>query len=565
MTVICFTVIANQTFGQTRYVDEMFTNVTVTSGVIYGNNLGVITGGPVPEDLLMDVYEPSGDVVAQRPLIIYVHTGSFLPKGLNQSTTGSLADSALVEMCTQFAKRGYVVAAMTYRLGWNPLDTTLVGRVSGLLNAAYRGIQDARNCVRFFNMDAQINGNTYGIDTTKIVMVGQGTGGYISNGVATLDKVSETELFKFLDQGGSSVVVQALSGDPYGMGGSVLNTENYPGYSSEIDMAINLGGALGDSSWLEAGDVPMVGMHCPNDPFAPYGYGMVIVPTTGENVVFVSGTHDAIRRANSLGNNAVLNNATFFDVHTQAANGDGSNVDNLFPIVRTNPESAPWEWWDPADINHANSVQTNLDMSATKGKTYIDTVMGYVNPRISCVLGLNPCGTVGTGNSLCTAPIASFTSTESSFTATFAGATTNNPNAIYDWDFGDGDTAIAQNPTHTYADTGTYNVCMTVNDYCGSDAVCMNVVITGLVGIASNLELTEFNVFPNPASSSVTISSSDMIKTVEIYDVTGRVILSIVDINSKEQLIEKGNLNEGLYFIRISTESSYSVETVMFE
>ncbi|MBL4578218.1 MAG: hypothetical protein JKX74_07085, partial [Flavobacteriales bacterium] len=55
MTVICFTVIANQTFGQTRYVDEMFTNVTVTSGVIYGNNLGVITGGPVPEDLLMDV------------------------------------------------------------------------------------------------------------------------------------------------------------------------------------------------------------------------------------------------------------------------------------------------------------------------------------------------------------------------------------------------------------------------------------------------------------------------------------------------------------------------------
>ncbi|MBL4576940.1 MAG: T9SS type A sorting domain-containing protein, partial [Flavobacteriales bacterium] len=54
-------------------------------------------------------------------------------------------------------------------------------------------------------------------------------------------------------------------------------------------------------------------------------------------------------------------------------------------------------------------------------------------------------------------------------------------------------------------------------------------------------------------------------KTVEIYDVTGRVILSIVDINSKEQLIEEGNLNEGLYFIRISTESSYSVETVMFE
>ena len=94
-----------------------------------------------------------------------------------------------------------------------------------------------------------------------------------------------------------------------------------------------------------------------------YGYGMVIVPTTDENVVEVSGSHDVVRRANNLGLNDMLLNRDWGDPYSAADNGDGSNVENLFPLMRPLPESGPWEWWDPACPNHTSSLETNQDMT----------------------------------------------------------------------------------------------------------------------------------------------------------------------------------------------------------
>ena len=39
-----------------------------------------------------------------------------------------------------------------------------------------------------------------------------------------------------------------------------------------------------------------------------------------------------------------------------------------------------------------------------------------------------------------------------------------NPNTFYAWDFGDGSSSNQQNPNHTYASNGTYNVCLTISD-----------------------------------------------------------------------------------------------------
>ena len=71
-------------------------------------------------------------------------------------------------MCTQFAKKGYVVAAISYRTGWNPQgdqDT----RTGTILNAVYRAMQDTKNAVRFFRHNASVASNAYKIDTNKIV------------------------------------------------------------------------------------------------------------------------------------------------------------------------------------------------------------------------------------------------------------------------------------------------------------------------------------------------------------------------------------------------------------
>ena len=188
--------------AQTRYLDDIFTGVTVTSDVVYATNISILPMlqglPPAPTDLKCDIYEPSGDTDTERPVIILAHTGSFLPPVLNGQATGSRKDSSVVEQCMRWAKKGYVAVAMTNRLGWNPSSTDQNTRTSTLIQAAYRSIQDARSMIRFMRKD-EANGDTYGIDGSKIVFGGQGTGGYIALGVATLDTSAKLFLPKFLD------------------------------------------------------------------------------------------------------------------------------------------------------------------------------------------------------------------------------------------------------------------------------------------------------------------------------------------------------------------------------
>jgi acetyl esterase/lipase len=430
--------------AQTRYLDDVFSTVTVTSDVVYANNISILPAlqglPPAPTDLTCDIYEPSGDTELDRPVIILAHTGSFLPPVLNGQPTGSKTDSSVVEQCMRWAKKGYVAVAMTYRLGWNPSSTDQNTRTSTLIQAAYRSIQDARSLIRFIRKD-EANGDPYGVDGSKIVFGGQGTGGYLSLGVATLDTSSELYLSKFLDftdpMNPTPYVYPPVFGNIWGTdmgyipvtdtaGNYILDSLGNPimapfalpnnvGYSSDISLAFNIGGALADISWLEEGDAPIVAFHCEKDQYAPIDTGDVIVPTTGDFVVEVMGSRTVVNYSNTYGNNDVFVQAGFTDAFTTAANINNSGYEglNVFntPSPSTTPnlfgeayeeEGSPWDWWDnatydaifqavqgaPAGYGAANSILGNPDMSATKGNLYIDTIQGYLNPRIYVALGL---------------------------------------------------------------------------------------------------------------------------------------------------------------------------------
>ena len=104
--------------AQTRYLDEVFSDVDVTSNIQYGTNVTVITAlqgqPPAAQPLVLDLYEPAGDTETDRPLLLYFHTGNFLPQYVNGSPLGTKTDSSSVEICTRYAKMGYVVASVGY-------------------------------------------------------------------------------------------------------------------------------------------------------------------------------------------------------------------------------------------------------------------------------------------------------------------------------------------------------------------------------------------------------------------------------------------------------------------
>lgn len=503
-TIAAFT-FSMQGYAQ-RYYNEVFTSVTKTSNVIYSNNISVITGTPTPMDITMDVYEPTGDTDTARPLVLVLHTGSFLPAVYNGQPTGSKSDSAVVEMCMRFAKKGYVAVAPDYRLGWNPVSTLQDVRTKTLLQAVYRSIQDAKACVRYFKKD-KATANAYKIDTTRIAVGGLGSGGYIALAYATLNAPGEITIGKFIDNTTTPptpYVDQAIFGNYDGTDATALNLPNHVGYGSDINIAFNIGGAIGDMSWLEAGEVPIVSFQCTNDPNAPYTNGAVIVPSTGDFVVLANGSYDVQEKVDSLNNNAIFTNASnISNPFTTQANLINNGYDGLYPFITPAPganmsctgaaanaqteQGAPWDWWDgtayaaatghpsnngtpiPGAVMACLALTGNPDMSAAKGRLYIDTIQGYLTPRLACALYLP-----------------------------------------------------------------------------GSN--CVNT--TGISEVAA-LDNT-VTIFPNPATSTITVAvKGNTIETVELFDLTGRMVKQVAGVNAAQYTVQRDNLTSGLYFAKV--------------
>ncbi|MAZ57835.1 MAG: hypothetical protein CMP56_00230 [Flavobacteriales bacterium] len=354
LTIIFAFLFANTLYGQ-RYLEQIFDEVNVESDIIYGNNVTVfptlLGQAPASQDLQMDIYTPSGDTETNRPVVIMLHTGSFLPAVLNGQATGSKNDNAIVAQCTEFAKKGYVAIAISYRVGWNPTSTNADVRRRTLIQAAYRGLQDTRTAVRFLRKSVE-EGNPYGI-SCQMVVGGLGTGGYISLAAGTLNDY-ETELLlpKFMDTSmdidGDGVndavpyIIQEFMGDLNGETEGILPEldldgdgtadatnvtlaiPNHVGYSSHVDMVFNIGGALPDSSWIDAGEVPIASMQCYLDEDAPYEVGNVIVPTTNEIVIEGHGSQVIQRLSTEYGNNDIFNGLSMEINDSWYGNGDGA-------------------------------------------------------------------------------------------------------------------------------------------------------------------------------------------------------------------------------------------------
>lgn len=388
-------------YSQERYLDEVFTGVTKQT-VIYGQNFHIlfvpVTGHSAIQPLVADVYTPTGDTEVNRPLILYFHSGNFLPFPQNQSVSGTRSDSTVVEMSRRLARMGYVVASVDYRLGWNPVAPEQDTRVNTLINAAYRGVQDARTAVRYF----KLNAGTYGVDTSKIVMWGQGTGGYITLNTGALDKYSKVVTTtnpesKFIGTNGFPMVIEQVNGNIWGtslglnpINGDTLNLPNNLGPSSDFQMIVNMGGALGDISWLDENTPPVLSFQTTTDPFAPYKDDVLIVPGPNLPVVQVQGAYEIQKKASALGINSKFADVTFIDPLSQYVSTVNDGFEGLYPIFKANVyDSSPWDYWDRAtNPNDASGILTNPDMSYDKASLYMDTIITYFAPRACLVLDL---------------------------------------------------------------------------------------------------------------------------------------------------------------------------------
>jgi acetyl esterase/lipase len=269
-----FALQAQQDCSNGRYVNEVFPTITTTSDIQYGANLD-LSGNNV--NLLLDVYQPAGDTETNRPIVIFIHGGSFVG--------GSKTGTDVVPLAQEFAKKGYVTASINYRLGMNGIPFPGPGEKDAT-ETVMRATQDTRAAVRFFRKSVDTEGNPYGIDDTQIFLVGVSAGGFNALHLAYLDEESE-------------IPAAADLNEP-GLGGGVEGESGSPGYSSEVTAIVNIAGALGDVNWMKAGDTPVLSLHGDADNTVPYGTAMIQLLGI-YNIMVVDGSSSVHARAEDLG------------------------------------------------------------------------------------------------------------------------------------------------------------------------------------------------------------------------------------------------------------------------
>jgi hypothetical protein len=266
-TCFCFSLTLAQTPCESgRFADAVFSTYTTTSNLVYGQNLAWNNNVTT---LKLDFYEPAGDTMQARPLIIWVHGGSFIG--------GSKTDNDVKTLSQKFAQKGYACASIDYRLGFFPIDS------ANAVKAVVRAVQDLKAAIRYFYADAQAS-NTYKIDTNRIFIGGSSAGAIAALHVAYLN--DPCEISAYLNQS----VLDGLGG--------LEGTSGNPGYSTKVAAVLNGCGALAMYSWLEAGDVPLCSFHGTADNTVKYNRGIV---NPGTPLMYLDGSRMLHERACALG------------------------------------------------------------------------------------------------------------------------------------------------------------------------------------------------------------------------------------------------------------------------
>lgn len=149
------------------------------------------------------------------------------------------------------------------------------------------------------------------------------------------------------------------------------------------------------------------------------------------------------------------------------------------------------------------------------------------------------------------------------------------PSAAYDWNFGDGNYSTDDSPTHTYSNSGTYTVCLTIWDSSPSgscaDTVCQTITVGQTADLEKESALTDVKLFPNPATSTINITlrgNASYDYNYQIIDVMGNQI-EMGDLNSNQNVASKEinveQLQQGVYFVQIIEASNKEkVKTLKF-
>ncbi len=239
-----------------RYTTLQFTEIQTHSNAVYTtaphlNSPYVGESHTTDANLSLHIFQPQGDTVQKRPMLVCFHGGGFM--------SGKKEHDDMIEFCKIFARHGYVTATAQYRLGMNALSNTSAER------AVYRAIQDSRALLRYLRENAA----SLKISPDHIYILGSSAGAFMALHNIVMNKESERPSGTFVinkfpptaDNGPDLGTLDAIGG--------------YQNKSSQANGIVALWGAIKHTDLVEVSDskIPMLLVHGTKDSIVPFGLG----------------------------------------------------------------------------------------------------------------------------------------------------------------------------------------------------------------------------------------------------------------------------------------------------
>ena len=238
-----------------RYQTEIFSSVAVNEvnySDVYNDN-----------EHKMDIYTANGDTVTNRPVILYMHGGSFLG--------GNKSEVDCVDFCENFAKKGYVTASANYRLALDPQSFALYQEEQ--YTTVLKVVSDIKGAIRYFRKSI-VNGNPYGIDGNAIFIGGYSAGAVAAIHSSYIDAISDLPIsITYIDL----LTGQSVDFNPQDLvstiGGNLEGDAGNYGFSSEVSGVVSFAGGINDINWIDINDEPIVSCQGDADQIVNYNCG----------------------------------------------------------------------------------------------------------------------------------------------------------------------------------------------------------------------------------------------------------------------------------------------------